>query len=434
MNQRLTTALLWLSLLLLLAGRAHAALEIRITQGAEGAQPIAVLPFQWTGQGKPPQDIAAIVNADLGRSGQFAPLTASRFPQQPATPAQIRFRQWRNAGVDNLAMGQLIPQAGGRYLVQFRLFDTLRGEQILGYSIPATASTLRQAAHQISDYIYEKLLGRRGAFNTKVAYVAVATTPKGKRYTLQIADADGYGPHNVLVSKQPIMSPAWSPDGQHLAYVSFETGHSVVYLQNISSAKREKIADYPGINGAPAFSPDGSRLALTLSKGGNADIYILNLRTRKLTQLTHSSAIDTSAAWAPDGKSLIFTSDRAGGPQLYRISASGGTPRRLTYQGSYNASPAVSPDGKEVAMVHAHQGRFVIAVQDVASGQMQTLTKGPLDDSPSYAPNGDMILYSAVDGGRGVLAAVSADGKVHQLLVLSGEEVREPAWSPFLHP
>lgn len=427
-----------LSLMLLALGLAlgplspaWAVLEIRITQGVEGALPIAVAPFAWQGPGTPAADIAAIVRADLARSGQFDVKAPEAYPEQPVMGRSIYYQGWRARGIDHVVVGRLIAQGGDRYLVQFQLFDALQQRQLIGYSIPARAEQLRRAAHQISDYIYEKLTGTRGAFNTRIAYVTTETEGGQRRYALQVADADGHNPRTVLRSQRPIMSPAWSPDGRRLAYVAFDGGRSGVYVQDLASARQERVAQHPGINGAPAWSPDGTRLALTLSKDGNPDIYILDLRSRALTRLTDDPAIDTEPVWMPDGRSLLFTSDRSGSPQIYRIAAGGGRAQRLSFQGDYNADADVSPDGKKVAMVTRSQGAFRIGVLDLETGLYRVLTRGRLDEAPSFAPNGSMILYATEEGGRGVLAAVSEDGRVHQSLVLQEGEVREPDWGPF---
>lgn len=418
-------------LLLGLVSRAEAVLEIRITQGVEGALPIAIAPFPLQGAGTAPQNVAAIVASDLGRSGQFNVLPAGEHPQRVGMGEVIAYPAWRAKGVDHVVVGRLVVQGPDRYLVQFQLFDALQQRQLIGYSIPARASDLRRAAHQISDYIYEKLIGQRGAFNTRVAYVTTEQSQGKRSYVLQVADADGYNPRTILRSSQPLMSPAWSPDGRSLAYVSFEGGRSSVWVQELATARKEKVSERRGINGAPAWSPDGTRLALTLSEGGNPDIYVLDLKSRNLRRLTEDRSIDTEPTWMPDGRSLIFTSDRSGRPQLYQIAVGGGSARRLTFEGEYNSDASVSPDGKKVAMVSASQGRFRIAVLDLATGLFRVLTDGRLDEAPSFAPNGSMILYATESRGRGVLAAVSEDGRVRHELILQEGEVREPAWSPF---
>lgn len=410
----------------------HAALTIEITQGVEGAQPIAVVPFGWEGPGsEAPVDIAGIIAADMKRSGQFAPLAEKDLVVKPHTREQVRFHDWRLLGAPNLVIGTVHAEAG-RYTVKFRLFDVFKGSQLVAFSFHSGAGDLRHVAHQISDMIYENLTGEPGAFDTRIAYVTEVRDAGAKpRYSLTVADADGYNAHVALKSTQPIMSPAWSPDGERLAYVSFEHGRPEIYIQNLQTQKRRLIASFQGLNDAPAWSPDGSQLALVLSKDGNPEIYIMDLASRALHRVTRNFAIDTEPAWLPDGKSLVFTSDRGGAPQIYQISVHGGDVQRLTFEGDYNARAAVSPDGKLVAMVDGHNGRFRIAVIDRGTGDMRVLTNNRLDESPSFAPNGRMIIYATNVGDKGVLEAVSVDGRVHQRLGERSGDAREPAWSPF---
>jgi TolB protein len=424
----------WLLLpLLLLAGAAEARLTIEISEGIEGAMPIAVVPF--AGEASYNDHIAQIVSADLARSGRFAPLPSDRLPARPHDGNGINFAAWRAAGVENLLVGRMQP-AGDSLLVQFQLFDVLRGVQLTGYSIPTTAARLRRVAHQISDIVYEKLTGQRGAFNTHVAYITVEQRANERTFRLAVADADAYNEQVILSSSEPLMSPAWSPDGRRLAYVSFEQGRSEVYVQDISSGQREVVARFKGLNSAPSWSPDGSRLALTLSRDGNPEVYILDLSSRALTRVTFSHAIDTEPAFAPDGRSLVFTSDRGGKPQIYQVVLSGyrpqGRPRRLTFEGDYNARASYSADGRRLVMVTGEGNRFRIAVQELESGTQRVLTDSRLDESPSFAPNGSMIIFATERSNRGILEAVSVDGRAHQRLGTSQGGVREPAWSPFI--
>lgn len=414
----------------LIAGRAHAVLNIEITQGVDSALPIAIVPFGWDQAAAPPLNVAEIITSDLKRSGVFSPLPERDFITRPRDASQVNFMDWRLLGAANLVIGKLVPQGGG-YSVQFQLFDVFKGVQLTGYSVFSTEQDLRRTAHQISDIIYETITGIRGAFATRIAYVNATTSGGATQYALFVADADGYNPRPILNSKQPILSPAWSTDGGRLAYVSFENGRPGVYAQEIATGKRERIASFQGLNGAPSWSPNGRELALVLSKDGNPDIYVMTLSTGQLRRLTDSFAIDTEPVWTPDGRSIIFTSDRGGKPQIYRVSGQGGSAERLTYEGAYNARATVSPDGKLIAMAHGTGNTFQIAVLELASKTLRVLTKGRLDESPSFAPNGSMIIYATEDHNRGVLAAVSVDGRVHQRLSEQRGDAREPAWSPF---
>lgn len=422
--------------LLLLAFNVRAVLDIEITEGEEGALPIAIAPFAWSGPAPLSEDIAAIISADLHRSGRFAPLAREALPAQPKEAKEILFPQWRAKKVENLVIGKVVAD-GNRYQVQFQLFDAVRGTQLVGYSIPTAPNQLRRTAHRISDLVYEKIIGQRGAFSTYVSYVTVDQDAQGKRrYRLSVADSDGFNEQNILTSWQPLMSPAWSADGQRLAYVSFERGRSLIYVQAITSGKRELVAQYAGLNSAPAWAPDGRRLAMTLSHEGNAEIYLLDMASRQLTRVTRNAGIDTEAAWSPDGQNLYFTSDRGGKPQIYQVAVSAdgtvGREKRITFTGEYNARPSLSPDGRRLTMVHGNGGLYRIAVQELASGKVRVLTSARLDESPSFAPNGSMIIYATESGGRGVLEAVSVEGRSHQRLGLKQGDVREPAWSPYI--
>lgn len=426
--------LLSLILLCLCGVPAHAVLNIEITQGTSGGIPVAILPFQWrSGSGGAPVRIGAVVSRDLARSGSISPVARSVYPESPQGLSAIDMRAWRDAGVEAVLVGETAPAQSGGYAVSFRLYDTIRGEQLLGYRIPARAGELRKAAHKISDLVFEALTGRRGAFSTRLAYVrAELARDGGRRYLLQVADSDGYNPRTIYASGAPIMSPAWSPDGRRIAYVSFERRRSEIYVQDVLSGKRERLSGRPGINSAPAWSPDGRHMALVLSIDGGAQIYILDLHSARLRRLTHGPGVNTEPAWTPDGGSLIFTSDRSGQPQLYRIPAAGGRARRVSFEGKYNAAPAVSPDGRRVAMVHGTGSGFRIAILDLGTGALQVLTDGFLDESPSFAPNGTLLIYGTEFRGRGILATVSEDGRVKEHLTEGTGDVREPAWSPFL--
>ena len=418
---------------LLFSPSAQAILRVEITSGMDGAQPIAVIPFARGGlPSSRPLKVSDIITGDLLRSGRFAPMAEEKLLSRPADLSKVNYKLWRLGGIDHLVIGKIDVIAPKQYQIQFRLLDVYKGQQVLGYQFLANDKNLRGVMHHISDLIYEKITGQKGAFDTKVAFITVERKAgKSPSYQLQVADTDGYNPQTVLVSTQPMMSPSWSPDGSRLAYVSFEHRKSEIYIQNLSTRQRQKVSSRPGINGAPVWSPDGKKLALTLSKGSNTDIYILDLATKKLQQVTRHWSIDTGPSWMPDGDELIFTSSRSGNPQLYRISVKGGKATRLTFDGKYNASPEVSPDGSQVAFIQGEGNQFKIAVMDLQSGFVQTLTDGPLDESPSFAPNGSMIIYAAQYKGRGVLAEVSTDGRFKQRLVLSEGDVREPEWGPF---
>lgn len=424
-------------LLLIILGLWHlesyAVLTIEITEGADGALPIAVVPFGWQGQnGVLSQNVAQIIRDDLKRSGRFQTMPERDMLARPTTGNEVEFRDWKVLNMESLVVGQIRPHGEGGYMIRFQLFDVFKGEQLAGYNIPTTERDLRATAHHIADIIYEKLTGERGAFATRIAYVTAVRKGSGKSdVALKVADADGYAPQTIVSSKEPLMSPAWSPDGRKLAYVSFEAGKPSIYVQEVFTGQRRKVASFKGINGAPAWSPDGRKLALTLSKDGNPDIYVLNLNTKKLQRLTNHYAIDTEPAWSPDGRSIIFTSDRGGKPQIYRLPANGGIAKRLTHEGNYNARASYSPDGKLVTMNTRQGSGFQIGVLDLETGGMQVLSEGPLDESPSFAPNGSMVIYATKINGKGELAAVSVDGSVRQRLALQEGDVREPVWSPF---
>ncbi len=410
---------------------AQAVLKIDITEGFEGALPIAVIPFEWHGSAKVHNaDVSAIVVSDLARSGKFSPVAEKDLIARPQKLADVHYKTWRIVGMDHIVIGSVTAQSNGLYQVQFRLIDILKAKQVLGYSFSATKDTLRDVSHQISDYIFTHITGLPGAFATRIAYVTSVRTEAGMSSRLQVSDTDGYNPQTLLSSDQPIMSPAWSPDGSQLAYVSFESGQSEIFVHNIRTGARQSVAKFPGINGAPAWSPDGEKLAMTLSKDGNPEIYILNLANNRLQRVTNHWAIDTEAVWTVDGKSIIYTSSRTGRPQLYRQSlVNKSRPERLTFEGRYNASASVSPDGKHIAYVHGEGGIYRIAILDLATKSSRILTDGPLDESPEYAPNNSMILFASRDKGQAVLAAVSVDGRQKQRLAFSDGEVREPSWA-----
>ena len=417
---------------------AQAALTIEITEGVEGALPIAIVPFASEGaDALLGTDLATIVWKDLERSGRFKPLPQTDLIARPSDPGKVNFRDWRLLGMDNLLIGSVKATPQG-YEVRFYLFDVIKGQQIKAFSLPTQVATLRATAHKISDMVYEALIGAPGAFLTRVAYVTVQHRAGGASvHTLWIADADGYGPRDILNSPTEIMSPAWSPDGTKLAYARFENDHFVLYVQDIATGTREVVAKALGHNGAPAWSPDGTKLALTMQQkrhpgdAGNFDIYILDLGSRAFTRFTDHWAVETHPAWSPDGRYLIFTSDRSGRPQIYRKALAGGKEERLTFEGAENDRASFSPNGKILAMIHANSGEYRVAVFELETGQLRVLTDSSLDESPSFAPNGSMIIYATTFKNAKILAAVSVDGRVKQRITETGR-VLDPAWSPLL--
>jgi len=420
-------------LLTVLALEARAQLEIEIVQGNASQLPIAIVPFQWRAAGPPPiTGVAEVVSADLYRSGLFAPADEADMVDRPADAESIRFGTWRLLKVDYLAIGWINDGPGGGYDIVYQLFDVNTQERLLSQITTVGPGDLRFGAHRVADAIYEKLTGVPGAFATRIAYVSATGEGDGLQYELVVADADGYSPITVVGSPEPLLSPSWSPDGERLAYVSFEQGNSAIYVQEVTTGARELVSSGKGINGAPAFSPDGRSLALTLSRSGNPEIYVRDLASGTLRQLTRHWAIDTEASWSPDGETVYFTSDRSGRPQIYAVPAAGGEARRVTYEGDYNARASIAPDGESLAVAHGRGNEYRIAVWDLEAQRLRILTPGRLDESPSFAPNGSMILYATREGTRGVLSAVSADGNVRQRLVLSEGDVREPAWSPVI--
>lgn len=426
-----------LALLLPLSAMAQQGLEIDIVGGNAAAMPIVVVPMPYQGSATAPQtDVSEVVAADLARSGQFRPLPAGDVTEKPTRGGEINYPTWRALNQDYIVVGRVLDAGAGSFRVEYELFDVAKQQRLLGFALTARANAMRDVAHQIADAVYEKITGVRGAFFTRIAYVTATGTGRAAQYALMVADSDGFNPQTVVRSPEPLLSPSWSPDGNRLAYVSFEGGNSSIYIQNISTGARELVAKYRGINGAPSFSPDGRRLALTLSRTGNPEIYVMDLGSKNLTQLTNHFAIDTEPTWSADGGTIYFTSDRGGRPQIYSVPSSGGSATRVTFQGSYNASASVSFDGKKIATAQGNGNNYRIALMDSSLGaaRWSTLSPGSLDESPSFAPNGAMILYAAREGRRGVLYAVSSDGRVRQRLVLADGDVREPAWGPFRLP
>ncbi len=431
---RVFPVLLASALLALSASRAEAEFVVEITRGQSEAIPIAIVPFSSAQTAADSFDVAQLVDNDLARSGRFKTMDRKDMIDQPHSGVTLAIDDWRRLGNDYVLVGVMAPESADRFNISFELYNVLNRQRLLAYQISTNRAGLRLASHQVADMVFEKIVGVRGAFSTRIAYISVLGHLPSRTYRLIVADADGENPRIVMESKEPLMSPAWSPDGQSLAYVSFEQRVPSIYVQTLKSGERRRVSAHAGVNQAPAWSPDGRKLALTLStRDGNLDIYVLDLTTDALTRITDDPAIDTEPQWSRDGQTLYFTSDRAGGPQIYRIAITpGAKPTRLTFQGSYNARPRLSPDETQLAFVTQEGGAYRIATLDLRShGDIQVLTKGRFDVSPSYAPNGAVLIYASRDRERGVLAMVSADGRVQQRLVSSEGEVQEPAWGPF---
>jgi TolB protein len=424
-----------LAVVLLLAAFAstvEAQLVVEITEGIK-RRPIAVVPFAWEGNTpEMPTDVAEVIAADLERSGRFRTIPEEDMLQKPTSGTEMDFDDWAILDVEAVVVGRVTQTAENAYSVQFQLFDVYGRKQLVGYRIPASRGTMRRAAHRLADMIYEELTGIAGVFDTRVTYVTAEERRDGKLYSLIVSDADGYNEFKIMESADPIMSPAWSPDSRRIAYVSFEGNRSSIFVQTLRTGNRIQVSSRAGVNGAPAFSPDGRKLVVTLSDpDGNLDIYTLDIATREAKRITTHRAIDTEGSWSPDGRYIYFTSDRSGGPQVYRVSANGGSAERVTFEGSYNARPRVSPDGKKLAMVHLVNGNYRIAVMDLERKDVLVLSAGRQDESPSFAPNSDTLIYATRTGRNGVLESVTADGLIRQRLQSGDGDVREPVWSPF---
>lgn len=403
---------------------ARAAMEIQVIGGADNKIAVAMLPFQ-AAPGQPMPELTQIVGDDLNRSGQIRLVDVSGM-QQLVDPSQVNYSAWRAKGAEAMVIGQVAALPGGRLEVRFRLLDVLKQTQLAGYSYTISAAQWRATAHQIADIVYEKLTGIPGAFSSRIAYVQ----KQGKRYELRVADADGQNPRTVMRSSESVISPTFSPDGSHLAYVSFEDRKPIIYVQSLQDGSRRKTAAFKGSNSAPAWAPDGKRLAVVLTRDAASRIYLINLDGSGLNRLTQGGSIDTEPVFSPDGKSVYFTSDRGGSPQIYRVAASGGDPTRVTFSGSYNVSPAISPNGRYLTYISREDGRFRVVLHELVTGQTRVLTDSARDESPGFAPNGQAVLYATVLGGRGILGTVSLDGKTHARLSESGVDAREPAWGP----
>ncbi|OEY68054.1 Tol-Pal system beta propeller repeat protein TolB [Marinobacter sp. X15-166B] len=423
-----------LALLLLVSGfavSARAELLIRVTEGADRAIPMAVVPFAKSGDLGAAHDLSDIVRQNLMLSGEFATLSPEKMLSLPSRGADVYYRDWRLLGQRYLLIGELT-RDGAKVVVRYELFDVNREERLLGETASAPVKSMRSLAHFVSDKVYEAITGVPGAFSTKLAYVTLQKRGGEPLYKLQVSDFDGQRSRIRLESKEPILSPAWSPDAKKLAYVSFETGKPAIYIHELATGARTKIAAFAGLNSAPAWSSDGRSLLMTLSKDGNAEIYKMDIASRKLTRLTNHWAIDTEGAWAPDGKGFYFTSDRSGGPQIYYKQSERAAPRRLTFGSRYNARPRPSADGKHVYYVHQRAGAFHIARMNTDSGEETVLTRTRLDESPSVSPNGRMLIYATRQGEQSVLTVISVEGGASYTLPATEGDVRDPAWSPVI--
>ncbi|MGI4838547.1 MAG: Tol-Pal system beta propeller repeat protein TolB [Janthinobacterium lividum] len=409
--------------------------NILVTSGSDRATPIAVVPFGWQGGSVLPEDMAEIIGNDLRNSGYYSPIPKQNMISQPTQASEVVFRDWKALSAQYVMVGSIVP-AGGRLQVSYALFNVATEQPVLTGSVSGSTDQLRDMSHYIADQSFEKLTGIKGAFSTRILYVtAERFSENNTRYTLQRSDYDGARAVTLLQSREPILSPRYAPDSKRIAYVSFEQRRPRIFLQHIDTGRREQLTNFDGLNGAPAFSPDGNRLALVLSKDGNPEIYVMDLNTRALTRVTNSPGIDTEPFWGKDGNTIYFTSDRGGKPQIYKQSVGGGNAERVTFIGNYNANPKLSADEKTLVMIHRQDGftNFKVAAQDMARGSVKVLTDSSLDESPTVAPNGTMVIYATRQQGRGVLMLVSLNGRVRLPLPTAQGEVREPSWSPYLN-
>lgn len=401
-----------------------AAMTIEVFGGAATRIPVSIVPFASAPAAA--QVISSVVGGDLNRSGQFRLVDASSVQPPPTDAGDVAFASFRALGSDAAVIGRIVPLPDGRMEVRFRLMDAVKQSQVAALNFTITPAQLRATGHKIADVVYEKLTGVPGSFSTRLAYII----KQGKHYQLLVADSDGQDPQVVVNSTQPLISPAWSPDGSRIAYVSFENKKPVIYIQSLATGSRRVLANFKGSNSAPGWAPDGSKLAIVLTRDNGSQIYTINANGSGVTRLTHGGNIDTEPVWSPDGKSILFTSDRGGSPQIYRMDANGSDVKRVTFEGNYNVSPAWSPDGKSFAYIRRDAGRFQVALQSLTNGQVQVLTDTTHDESPSFAPNGSMIVYATEIRGHGILATVSVDGKTHARLSDQAGDMREPAWGP----
>ncbi len=420
-----------LILTIFIAQLAQAELVIEVTQGRQSAIPVSVVPFEWTGATELPVDISAVVNNDLASSGYFRTLEQSSMLSKPSRTEDIAYADWRLMKQDFIVVGHITAEDGG-YAIEFHVVDVHQQIELVHHRVRGEGTQLRDLAHYISDFIFKRLTGIPGVFSTKMVYVT--TNKERSRFNLNFADADGAREQLIFRSKEPILSPAWSPDGKRVAYVSFENGRSEIFFQELATGNREKVVSFDGSNSAPSFSPDGTQLAFVHSKMGNPDIYIMDLATRKVQRHTKHYGIDTEPQWMTDGRHILFTSSRAGGPQIYKLDTKDDSVERVTFEGRYNARARMTADGRKMVFVHGQGDSFHIASQDMASGRVRLLTRDTnLDESPSVAPNGSMVIYAATEKDRSILAAVSVDGEVKFRLPSRFGDVREPAWSPILN-
>lgn len=414
-----------------ISSTAWSELVIRVTQGNDTPSIIAVPPIE-AKNGQLVEDISAIIEADLERSGFFKVIDRNNMLAFPSSEDDVYFRDWRLLGSEYLVVGAVKKDQQSRFELSFSLLNVSSQKILFSHSVRGTESQLRDLAHLASDKIYQEITGIRGAFSTRLAYVTADIEDEKLVYRLNVSDSDGAREELMLASSEPIMSPSWSPKGDELAYVSFETGRPAIFRQNLVTAKRIQLTNFRGLNGAPAWSPDGEKLAMVLSKDGNPEIYVLNLVSNRLARLTRHFAIDTEPTWTPDGENLLFTSDRGGTPQIYKLNLASKSVERVTFQGNYNARPSLAPDGRTLVVVHRAKDIFHIATLDLKTDRMLELTETRLDESPTIAPNGAMLIYATKQEDRGVLSAVSLDAGIRYFLPARSGDVREPAWSPFL--
>ncbi|PLP87793.1 Tol-Pal system beta propeller repeat protein TolB [Pseudomonas sp. FFUP_PS_473] len=409
--------------------------NIMVTSGSDRATPIAVVPFGLQGGSVLPEDMADIIGNDLRNSGYYSPIPRQNMISLPTQAGEVIYRDWKALGAQYIMVGSIVP-SGGRLQVQYALFNVATEQQVLTGSVSGSVDQLRDMSHYIADQSFEKLTGIKGAFSTRMLYVtAERFSTNNTRYTLQRSDYDGARAVTLLQSREPILSPRFAPDGKRIAYVSFEQKRPRIFVQHIDTGRREQITNFEGLNGAPAWSPDGSRLAFVLSRDGNPEIYVMNLGSRQMTRVTNSPAIDTEPFFGKDGSTLYFTSDRGGKPQIYKTTIGSGGAERVTFIGNYNANPKLSADEKTLVMIHRQDGftNFKVAAQDLQRGSVKILSETSLDESPTVAPNGTMLIYATRQQGRGVLMLVSLNGRVRLPLPTAQGEVREPSWSPYLN-